>query len=616
MTVSSNLTSSALDHLRPYVSILVLQINSSQPGIVFEDFFGEILRNATASNSNQVDILEFGTVVLADEDDFSLAMEAARQPDRVARAIVRVRKPPSWQRGPGTFLDVGHELWIGTLVGNLMAIDVPNPDQALSATGNDHSISPLSPNVVRGMFTGASRTAWTSGVHSPRTTKADSKALTGIRIQDAMSGIDESTFVLTAARMALHSNGVGTLDGTITISPSKSKFAWKRAPTIGHYMDAVVAILDRARETVQEEVAGTLVDPFPQLATLERDLGQLDNAYEVASLDPDLVRMNPFFGPDDVVLAEDLADLRFDVPIPTSGCSFELDVSNSSGTSSFKATVTGLGLEKRVSFSAASRSGHSDAEQQRIRNLLGRGELLRVDFATGHSYAMGYVARENVDSPPFHGWRFEDFTGFDVTAEKPVASTSSTDIHDRIDHTKDSSLFSWVQREWSQGFLICDDGAGELADFLHIDHTGTITAIHVKGAASASASRKLATVPYELVSAQALKTLRQIEPESIRAQLGRTTRLASRGIWNDGQRSSDLNPFLNALATRGPDAETHIAIVQPHIQKQVLDFARADIASGVTSARAMAAKKLDTLLLTTRHAVTGVCKDLTVYTSK
>ena len=44
---------------------------------------------------------------------------------------------------------------------------------------------------------------------------------------------------------------------------------------------------------------------------------------------------------------------------------------------------------------------------------------------------------------PFANWHFRDFSGFDVSREKPHA-TGSQAIHDATGTAGDDSLFSWV----------------------------------------------------------------------------------------------------------------------------------------------------------------------------
>ena len=91
--------------------------------------------------------------------------------------------------------------------------------------------------------------------------------------------------------------------------------------------------------------------------------------------------------------------------------------------------------------------------------------------------------------------------------------------------TGDESLFKWIYKEGlgqlnlSQPipgvcWLYCDDRAGEVADFVHVDLKSNgaprITLIHAKGASNKSANRRVAPGPYELVSAQAMKNLRRL----------------------------------------------------------------------------------------------------------
>ena len=81
------------------------------------------------------------------------------------------------------------------------------------------------------------------------------------------------------------------------------------------------------------------------------------------------------------------------------------------------------------------------------------------------------------------------------------------------------SLFCWIKNCWNvnrdsgnSGWLACDDGSGELADFIHLDeHQGTLSLIHIKGASTSSPTRGISVGAYEVVVSQAIKNLRHLD---------------------------------------------------------------------------------------------------------
>ncbi|MBB2506311.1 hypothetical protein [Amycolatopsis echigonensis] len=113
------------------------------------------------------------------------------------------------------------------------------------------------------------------------------------------------------------------------------------------------------------------------------------------------------------------------------------------------------------------------AAARRVLDAVESSELLSVYYESGHVYSGGRICKRKSRVVPFQNWRFMDFQNTKVDQEKPFGLLSSTEIHHRIGADGDNSLFHWVSRHYNDGWLICDDGAGEIADFLHIGPDGT-----------------------------------------------------------------------------------------------------------------------------------------------
>jgi hypothetical protein len=60
----------------------------------------------------------------------------------------------------------------------------------------------------------------------------------------------------------------------------------------------------------------------------------------------------------------------------------------------------------------------------------------------------------------------------------------------------DDSLFGSVVRRFGNGWLTCDDGPGEVADFVHVDPAGVLTLVHVKAAHGDGHRRGVAVVRF------------------------------------------------------------------------------------------------------------------------
>src|SRR5262249_43560000 len=152
---------------------------------------------------------------------------------------------------------------------------------------------------------------------------------------------------------------------------------------------------------------------------------------------------------------------------------------------------------------------------------------------------------------------WDDFAGYEVTREKP----SDPIDPDAIGHHQ--SLFCWTLHRWplegDAGWLACDDGAMEIADFIHIDQD-MLTMIHAKGSNSNDPRRQLSVSSYEVVASQAVKCLRWLD--QVHVQQGLTSGLrkkVGRAVWHE-KHKSDRTAFLAALNRLGSSYRRRVVI--------------------------------------------------------
>ena len=175
------------------------------------------------------------------------------------------------------------------------------------------------------------------------------------------------------------------------------------------------------------------------------------------------------------------------------------------------------------------------------------------------------------------------------------------------------SLFSWVHREWGlrrRGLLLCDDGGGEIADFLHlapVDPNGEheLTLIHVKASKSADEKRFLSVGEYELVIAQAIKNLMHADLSSIETKLRRID--SHTHVWTNGVRGSTPSNFADELSRVQHKVQLRIVVIQPHALEHA--YARASLGKGVR------VKQLNTLLLEAQATCRNVGAGFAIYAS-
>lgn len=252
-----------------------------------------------------------------------------------------------------------------------------------------------------------------------------------------------------------------------------------------------------------------------------------------------------------------------------------------------------------------------------VRDALKEDDLFAIYYDSGHVVGPHGIGRRNVIPVPFGNWCFHDFSGFDITAEKPERSNDPAVIHKLTGAPRDTSLFSWVVRHYSRGWLICDDGPFEVADFVHISEDGTLSLIHVKKAGNGSHSREVSVGAFEVVAGQAEKNSRLlVEPEIFKTTIEMHDG-PGRAAWVHGKRVPDRSEFLERLDGLPPDKK-QVVIIQPHISEPIYQRLRSNGGSSGTTTHSepYRLRMVETLLHSARATVIALGTDLYVISSK
>jgi hypothetical protein len=148
-------------------------------------------------------------------------------------------------------------------------------------------------------------------------------------------------------------------------------------------------------------------------------------------------------------------------------------------------------------------------------------------------------------------------SGYRVDKEKPNGRTPE-EIHAAIGENGDDSLFAWVVQAYRSGTLLCDDGPGEVADFLHIDDNGTLSLISRHTCPCTDLDRRLRRAPARRHRSRRHRSRRHrdsryVRPAARRDGVSCTQRESRRGV-SLGRRPS-------ACRTASPRAQgaTHAA---------------------------------------------------------
>lgn len=165
-------------------------------------------------------------------------------------------------------------------------------------------------------------------------------------------------------------------------------------------------------------------------------------------------------------------------------------------------------------------------------------------------------------------------------------------------HVDKSSNDSTIADRAQSGWLFCDDGAGEKADFIHIDEYKDktyISLVHVKAANSKSSERRISVGAHDIVLNQAIKNLRYISRKKLINDLReRAENAAKKFCWNNNK-TSDHTAFLNAIQALEKDSKIklRVIVVQPHTMRSYYDR---NFQSNIR-------KQLNTLLVSAESAI-------------
>lgn len=361
---------------------------------------------------------------------------------------------------------------------------------------------------------------------------------------------------------------------------------------------------------VEKELAnGAVVDAFPYFARSVTDLSDVRGAYEIRVIPPE--HLPPNASEDMQNAAALLQNAELDVTGRPTSARFFIDVG-------LDGTVSGQLAAKPVPDDPLFRLDvgfHGTpsilSPTRRVLDAMSYSkDLVSVYYASGHTFIAGRIWEERPRDFAFPKWSFEDYTGFDIEREKPPYQDAQS-IHDHIAKDGDRSLFAWVVSRFNNGWLICDDGPGETADFLHVSPQGHLSIVHVKGAKNAAPARRVALGAFEIVVSQAIKNLVFTDRDLLLRRLA-AARLARPACWNFGARTATRTDFLDALELRDATNTTEVIIVQPHVSKAIHSKLRGRASAAATTEDLLRLRLLEELLNSARSTITEVGADLTV----
>lgn len=609
MVPSSGVPNVPARDLRPYKSVLVLMYENVEPSTAMSMLHRKLRELISKTRGDQeVEIVAEG---ISDEEFRQLNLDVDPEESITLDAVLSVHSgSPSWATKEFEYRDSVHRLCIWTSRSNLVAISCDGALEEKIQRWLDSVPAPIFRRVSVGalnatLLSGDARGLWLRATHGHRRTKADSKTLSGQNLREALSPLEDGTFTMGSARAEYVPDvNYRALTGIVGVTPRRAKVWFQASQSL---LDYLACICDLLRALTECIAAGLSDDaPFPWLAAEVRDLSLVSEAFEITWCSVDDLPASEIT-PEIEAAARTLDRSTLIVRGATKAPDFEVEVGldgRTGGTLGCKVATSGSGVRLTFGF----RGTPSDPAMTReVLDALGHTQLLSVHYESGHAITHGAVWTAKAQDAPFPGWQWFDYAGYEVCREKPGLKNPQ-DIHDAIGTPGENSLFSWVVAQFSgRGFLTCDDGANEVADFVLLGDDDELTLIHVKAAGSANPARGISASKLEVVSSQATKNLRYLDQETLEAAL-RVSPVPKPAVWLYGNREGDRSNMLDHLKHRSVRAPAKVLIIQPHTTRGM----QASAASTPDTTDGRRLRLAETLLNGARGAAVASGSDLSV----
>ncbi len=447
---------------------------------------------------------------------------------------------------------------------------------------------------------GRAKTLWLSGTHRSTSMKADSKVLSGIELENTLDPLTDQTYFFTALRCETPLSSGKTIVG---VSPRGSRIWTGISKDWSDFQDSITTLLKHLDAVKTEDNS-----PLPILALPSTNITNAKVPFDAALLSPELFAEESTADPETWQQLERFAyDSYFDIH-PVGGLDFDSSVHVGGkllGTVEVRFDVSDP-EQIKWKVNGAAVSNDLVEEHKRFLNLCSHERSLKVWFESGHTITDGALFQQRFRDIPFKDYQWVNFSGYDVGKEKPT-DTKNPKKFDPSKVGKDDSLFSWVKNAWPPGkvgWLACDDGANEKADFVHLDDTKTdpvLTLVHVKAAGHAG-NREISVSKYEVVTGQAVKNLRHLDSLLLEEGLAAgVNHKISDLVWLNGNPST-RNAMIAALKKLKRTPLRQVVVIQPHNVKARWLHAR----SNSKSSEAGRLKQLDTLLLSAKSSCNGL----------
>lgn len=513
--------------------------------------------------------------------------------------IYREHSTPSWL--VGDLEDVSHQLLVIAVRGDIAALCATDGTMRDRIVKEAKGVRRVKRSAIAAFITGETRAMWLAGVHTPTASKPDSKALTGIALEDALDPIGDQTYYWSAARsqpdLPALAKPKSTKKPLVGGAPGQGRLWIRRSESWIDFRNVMRAVIDHARS------APAPLDQFAALARPVDSAVGVKGAYDLTVIPGELLGEDEVTAPDMERARRWAFGASFDVE-PLAGLSLRVTPSVDGGpVGTAQLTIDLVDGLAEIHLDWTGEIAGREDDRKEVGEFLCNSDQIKIFYESGHTLSQGRCYVGGYSDQAFE-WDFRSFANYEIGREKPDFSKKSP-LAGNIAAKGDKSLFAYVVEQMflkegkPQGWLASDDGSMELADFIHIDpDTKRITIVHVKASGSDQVNRLAAPTDYEIVVAQAIKNLRYLDRRKLADELerGKGKKIGA-AVWKDGVRQANRDGLL-ALARRLPaNAPKTLIVLQPRMT--ATEHRRCWGGKAAPNA-ALRVKQIDTLMLSAR----------------
>jgi|GEM_PF-1800867 len=442
------------------------------------------------------------------------------------------------------------------------------------------------------------KSLWLSNVHSPSEMKASSKYLSGTDLEQTLDPIGDQSYGFTALKIEYQdgsTRGVNALKSNIWMTKVSNNF---------EFFDELVSMIRRIITIEKTHIDKLIYNPISALANSHNNLDILNEMIDITLND-----IEPFDENDNEFKLLNFGyDFFTKYNLNYEKLENKIYIIKISENQKLKGELKLTFSEENGVIKVKIDSQFPNSED--IEKLLVRADLVRYYFSNSQTIVNGEVYKQKFRDIEFDNFEWYNFDNHNPCKEKPTDTDFSL-------IGQDDSLFSWIYQYWNgtktplvdygqtyvEGWLVCDDGAGEKADFIHItdEIIPTISLIHAKGAhksqGQCSKDRKIAVTPYEVVVSQAIKNIKYLDNHDIALSIENANQNVKNLVWHNGKQSTrkELKKYLESLEQH----KKKVVVLQPHVIKSKYT----DIDNKLSDTQKLQRSLLNNLLVSAQNTV-------------